>query len=59
MGGTGLDGVLYPVLHPRQTGMLEVRPQTSSSRDIYTGPDIETQDKAENMSRREGPNQLF
>jgi hypothetical protein len=25
MGGTGLDGVLYPVLHPRQTGMLEVR----------------------------------
>jgi hypothetical protein len=25
MGGTGLDGVLYPILHPRQTGMLEVR----------------------------------
>jgi len=34
-------------------------PQTRYFRESCTGPDIEAQDKAENMSRREGADQLF
>ena len=37
----------------------ESHSQTSYWRDSRAGPDIETQDKAESMYRREGADQLF
>jgi len=46
------------VIYQREL-LLDIQPQTSYSRDSCTGPDIETQDKAENMRRREGADQLL